>query len=54
MVVCVPLFAVIYDIVKKLVRRGLQKNGLPEAWEQYKADYPDEPEKEKRSRRGAK
>lgn len=54
MVVCVPLFAVIYDIVKKLVRRGLQKNGLPEAWEQYKSDYPDEPEKEKRSRRGAK
>lgn len=54
MVVCVPLFAVIYDIVKKLVRRGLQKNGLPEAWEQYKADYPDEPKKEKRSRRGAK
>ena len=54
MVVCVPLFAVIYDIVKKLVRRGLDKNGLPEVWDQYKADYPDEPEKNRRSRRGAK
>ena len=54
MVVCVPLFAVIYDIVRKLVRRGLDKNGLPEVWDQYKADYPDEPEKNRRSRRGAK
>lgn len=46
MIVCVPLFAVIYDIVKKLVKRGLVKNGQPELWEQYKADYPDvQPEK---------
>lgn len=42
MVICVPLFAVIYDIVKKLVRRGLNKKGLIQVWEQYKADYPDE------------
>ena len=42
MVICVPMFAVIYDIVKKLVRRGLMKKGLVEVWEQYKADYPDE------------
>ena len=42
MVVCVPLFAVIYDIVKKLVRRGLNKKNQIEIWEQYKADYPDE------------
>ena len=41
MVVCVPLFAVIYDVIKKLVQRGLEKNGMQEAWEQYKADYPD-------------
>lgn len=46
MVVCVPLFAVIYDVIKKLVQRGLEKNGMQEAWEQYKADYPDDlPEK---------
>ncbi len=42
MVVGVPLFAVIYDIIKKLVRRGLTKQGQTEIWEQYKADYPDE------------
>ena len=53
MVVCVPLFAVIYDIIRKLVQRGLEKNGLPEVWEQYKAEYPDEPA-EKRTRRETK
>jgi len=42
MVVGVPLFAVIYDTIKKLVRRGLYKNNQIEVWEQYKADYPDE------------
>ena len=42
MVIGVPLFAVIYDTVKKLVRRGLDKKGQIEVWEQYKADYPDE------------
>ena len=48
-VVCVPLFAVIYDVIKKLVQRGLEKNGMQEAWAQYKADYPDDlPEKHTR------
>lgn len=42
MVICVPLFAVIYDTIKKLVRRGLVQKGLIQIWEQYKADYPDE------------
>ncbi|MGM9550500.1 MAG: AI-2E family transporter [Faecousia sp.] len=42
MVIGVPLFAVIYDIIKKLVRRGLDRKGQIEAWDQYKADYPDE------------
>ena len=42
MVICVPLFAVIYDTIKRLVHRGLEKNGLPEVWDQYKADYPDD------------
>ena len=42
MVVAVPLFAVIYDTVKRLVRRGLYKHQQQEVWEQYKADYPDE------------
>jgi len=43
MVICVPMFAVIYDIGKKLVRRGLSKKGQFQMWDQYKADYPDEP-----------
>ena len=42
MIIAVPLFAVIYDTVKRLVRRGLFKKGQVEVWEQYKADYPDE------------
>ena len=42
MVICVPLFAVIYDTGKKLVRRGLQKKSQYELWEQYKAQFPDE------------
>ena len=42
MVVCVPMFAVIYDTVKKLVRRGLDKKGQNQLWAQYKEEYPDE------------
>ena len=46
MVICVPLFAVIYDLIKRLVRRGLAKRGHPEPWDQYKADFPDEAKEE--------
>jgi len=42
MIVAVPFFAVIYDLVKRLVHRGLKRKGQPEIWDQYKADYPDE------------
>jgi len=49
MIICVPLFAVIYDTVKRLVFRGLEKNGLPEVWQQYKADFPDEEPRKKRT-----
>ena len=42
MVICVPMFAVIYDIVKKLVRRGLSNKGQLQMWEQYHEDYPEE------------
>ena len=42
MVIAVPLFAVIYDTVKRLVRRGLIQKDQVELWENYKADYPDE------------
>ena len=47
MVIAVPLFAVIYDTIKRLVRRGLVKKNQVEVWEQYKADYPDDPPKKK-------
>ena len=47
MVIAVPLFAVIYDIIKKLVRRGLYNKEQFELWQQYKADYPDEEPKRK-------
>ena len=47
MVIGVPLFAVIYDSIKKLVYRGLDKNGRIEIWEQYKAEYPDEKPKKR-------
>ena len=47
MVICVPMFAVIYDVGKKLVRRGLFRKDQLELWEQYKADYPDEEPKKK-------
>ena len=42
MVIAVPLFAVVYDTIKRLVRRGLVKKDQVELWENYKADYPDE------------
>ena len=47
MIICVPMFAVIYDTVKKLVRRGLYKKGQAELWNHYKTDYPNEEPKKK-------
>ena len=51
MIICVPLFAVIYDTIKRLVLRGLEKYGLAEVWQQYKADFPDEEPRKKRPRK---
>ena len=42
MVIGVPLFAVIYDLVRKFVKWGLSKHGKMELWEQYIADYPND------------
>lgn len=47
MVICVPVFAVLYDTAKKLVRRGLNKKGQSELWDDYKEAYPDEELKKK-------
>lgn len=41
MVIGVPLFAVIYDLVRKQVKRGLYKKGKEELWHQYTADFPN-------------
>lgn len=47
MIVAVPLFAVIYDIIKRLVHRGLVKNDCVEVLQQYNEDYngaePEQP-----------
>ena len=42
MVICVPLFAVIYDTVKKLVYRGLKNKQQLQVWEEYKQDFGEE------------
>ena len=42
MIVAVPLFAVLYDLLKRLVRRGLTKNGCIDVLKQYNEDYHEE------------
>lgn len=42
MVVCVPAFAVLADILQKLIRRGLTRQNQIELWEKYQADFPEE------------
>ena len=44
MIIAVPLFAVIYDTVRKLVIRGLKKKQQQELWQEYRAKYPEESE----------
>ena len=41
-IVAVPLFAVLYDLVKKLVVRGLKKKDQMELWQEYRVNYPDD------------
>ena len=52
MVVAVPLMAVLYDLIKKMVHRGLRKNECLEVWDEYThvyrtddAVYPGEAQK---------
>lgn len=45
MIIGVPLFAVIYDLIKKLVHRGLKKNNQMEILEDYNQEYGDPPKK---------
>ena len=46
MIIGVPLFAVIYDLIKKFVRRGLEKNDQQEILETYNQEYGDPPKKQ--------
>ena len=41
MIICVPLFSVIYDTVRRLVRRGLRRRNHTELWDEYRAQFPD-------------
>lgn len=45
MIIAVPLFAVIYDIIKKLVGKGLEQNGCSELMSQYEAEFADPKER---------
>ncbi len=47
MLVGVPLFAVIYDLLERMVRTGLVKRGHTGVLEDYQSRFPEEPEKEK-------
>ena len=47
MIICVPLFAVIYDTVRRLVIRGLRKKDHMELWEEYRSAFPDTDEVKK-------
>lgn len=42
MIIGVPVFAVIYDIVKKLVHRGLQRNGQDALLAEYEAQFTNQ------------
>ena len=42
MVVAVPLVAVLYDLIKKMVHRGLKKNECIEVWDEYIHTYGSE------------
>ena len=42
MIVGVPIVAVVYDLVRKLIRRGLKKNDVMEYWNEYNSLYAEE------------
>ena len=47
MIVAVPLFAVLYDLAKRLIHRGLVKNDSVDILEDYEKEYGEEPPPEK-------
>jgi len=42
MIVGVPVVAVLYDLVKKLIHRGLKKHDSLESWDEYQRVYAEE------------
>lgn len=46
MIVGVPVFAVIYDVVKKLIHKGLKYRGKESLIEEYRTVFPEEESKE--------
>ena len=49
MIIGVPVFAVIYDVVKKLVRWGLRRRGKAALVSEYRSAYPEEEEERKKT-----
>ena len=47
MIIGVPVFAVIYDIIKKLIRRGLKQRGKEELALAYREAYPEDAEEKR-------
>ena len=43
MIVAVPLFAVLYDLAKRMIRLGLKKNGCIDLMDRYNQDYHEKP-----------
>ena len=44
MVIAVPLFGVIYDIIRKLTARGLKRNRHEEMMQEYNEKFHEDPE----------
>ena len=51
MVIAVPLFGVIYDIVRKLTTRGLQRNRHEEMMQEYNEKFHVEPEETEKAQK---
>lgn len=51
MVIAVPLFGVIYDIIRKLTARGLKRNRHEEMMQEYNEKFHEEPKKQRQLKR---
>ena len=53
MVIAVPLFGVIYDIIRKLTARGLKRNRHEEMMQEYNEKFHEEPEETETTQKDA-